>query len=310
MMEKICVLKGGISGEREISLKSGEFVQKGLRRAGYEVFSIDTKERDFLGQLIKERPDVVFIALHGPYGEDGTIQGLMEMIGIPYTGSGVLASALGMDKIYSKAIFASQGLSVPPFQIVKRGEGINLKISPPLIVKPPKLGSTLGVSLVKDTSYLKEALNIAFQYDSSCAILEEYIMGKEITVGIIDDPQPCALPIIEILPRRNLYDYKAKYTKGFCEYTVPASLEKEEYLKAEEVALRAYQALGCRDFARVDMIARKDAVFLLEVNTIPGMTEGSLLPRAAHAAGLTFPELVDKIVKAALKRREKLAHSS
>ena len=308
-MKKVCVLKGGISEEREISLKSGEFVEKGLKKAEYEVFNIDTKERNFLGQLIKESPDVVFIALHGPYGEDGTVQGLMEMIGIPYTGSGVLASALAMDKIYSKAIFASQGFSVPRFQIVKRNEEINLEISPPIIVKPPKLGSTLGVSLIKDISYLKDALNVAFQYDSSCAILEEYIRGKEITVGIIDNPQPCALPIVEILPKRNLYDYKAKYTKGFCEYIVPASLGKKEYLKAEEIALRAYQALGCRDFARVDMIVRKDTVFLLEVNTIPGMTEGSLFPRAARAAGLTFSELVDKIVKAALKRRGKIAHS-
>jgi len=305
-MERICVLKGGISEEREISLKSGEFVEKGLKKAKYEVFSIDTKEEDFISQLIKEEPDLVFIALHGPYGEDGTVQGLMEMIGIPYTGSGVLASALAMNKIYSKAIFASQGLSVPQFQVVKMNEmneEIDLKISPPFIVKPPKLGSTLGVSFVKDTNYLKEALDIAFHYDSSCAILEEYIIGKEITVGIIDDSQPHALPTIEILPKRNLYDYKAKYTKGFCEYIVPASLEKREYLKAEETALRAYQALGCRDFARVDMIVREDTIFLLEVNTIPGMTEGSLLPRAAYAAGLTFPDLVDRIVKAALRRK-------
>ncbi|MEA1965059.1 MAG: D-alanine--D-alanine ligase, partial [Candidatus Aerophobetes bacterium] len=292
-MEKVCVLKGGISGEREISLKSGEFVERGLKGAGYEVFSIDTRERDFLPQLIKESPDVVFIALHGPYGEDGTVQGLLEMIGIPYTGSGVLASALAMNKIYSKAIFASQGLLIPSFQTVKRDEEINPKISPPLIVKPPELGSTLGVSLVKNAGYLREALNIAFQYNSSCAILEEYIMGKEITVGIIDDPQPCALPIIEILPKRVLYDYKAKYVKGFCEYNVPAPLKKRVYLKAEEVALRAYQSLGCRDFARVDMIVREDDVFLFEVNSIPGMTEGSLLPRAARAAGLTFSQLVD-----------------
>jgi D-alanine-D-alanine ligase len=158
---------------------------------------------------------------------------------------------------------------------------------------------------VKKRAEIKEALEKAFYYDGSCAIAEEYIQGKEITVGIIDDPEPRTLPIIEILPKRELYDYKAKYTPGFCEFITPAPLKKSDYLKAEKVALRAYQALGCRDFARVDMIIREGKTYLLEVNTIPGMTEKSLLPRAAQAEGMGFPELVDKIVKSALKRKLK-----
>jgi len=304
LKEKVCILKGGISPEREISLRSGEAVERGLREVGYSTFSLDTQRKDFFNQLAREKPNLVFIALHGLYGEDGTVQGLLELLGIPYTGSGVLSSALAMNKVGSKRIFASQDISFPQFQVLGKDmkSKMNLKLSPPLIVKPVKGGSTLGVSLVKKRAEMEGALRKAFYYDGSYAIVEEYIQGKEITVGIIDDPEPKVFPIIEILPKGELYDYKAKYTNGFCEYIIPASLERGNYLKAEETALRAYQALNCRDFARVDMIIREDKTYLLEVNTIPGMTEKSLLPRAAQAGGISFPELVDKIVKSALKR--------
>jgi len=307
LAEKICILKGGISPEREISLKSGEAVEKGLREVGYKTFSLDTRREDFFNRLVKEKPDVVFIALHGPYGEDGTVQGVLELLGIPYTGSGVLSSALAMDKVGSKRIFASYDIPFPQFQVLekRRKSRIKPELSLPLIIKPVRGGSTLGVSLAKDKAEIEKALEKAFCYDSSCVIVEEYIQGREVTVGIIEDPEPRALPIIEILPKRELYDYKAKYTDGFCEFITPAPLKKSDYLKAEKMALRAYQALGCRDFARVDMIIREGKIYLLEVNTIPGMTEKSLLPRAARAEGISFPELMDKIVKSALKRKLK-----
>jgi len=307
LKEKVCILRGGISPEREISLKSGEAVEKGLREVGYRTFSLDTGRRDFFNQLVKEKPDLVFIALHGPYGEDGTVQGLLEMMEIPYTGSGVLSSALCMDKVNSKRIFASQHIPFPQFRVLEKGtkDRISPDLSPPLIIKPVRGGSTLGVSLVKDKPEVEKALERAFCYDGSCVIAEEYIQGREITVGIIDDPEPRALPIIEILPKEELYNYKAKYTPGFCEFITPAPLKKSDYLKAEKIALRAYQALNCRDFARVDMIMREGETYLLEVNTIPGMTGKSLLPRAAQAEGIGFPELVDKIVKSALKRKSK-----
>lgn len=305
MKQRICILKGGISAEREISLKSGEAVEKGLKEAGYRTFSLDSRDRSFFYRLVEEKPDLVFIALHGAYGEDGTIQGWLELAGITYTGSGVLASALAMDKANSKRILMSQDVLIPRFQMVSRAseDSVNSQFSLPWVVKPVRGGSTLGVSLVKEKDELKGALKQAFHYDSSGAVIEEYIQGKEITVGIIDDPEPRVLPIIEILPKNELYDYKAKYTNGFCEFVVPARLERSEYLRVQEVALRVYLGLGCQDFARVDMIMRDGNPYLLEVNTIPGLTEKSLLPRAAQAEGTSFPALVEKIVKSALRRK-------
>ena len=309
MQTKVCVLKGGISPEREVSLKSGEAVEQGLKEADYTVFSLDTANGNFFRQLAKEEPDVVFIALHGSYGEDGTIQGWLELVGIPYTGSGVLASALAMDKISSKRIFSSQNLSLPHFQGVTPNEKhpLNCHLSFPLVVKPARAGSTLGVSLLRDRNglELERALERAFEYDRAFALLEEYIEGREITVGIIDDPEPRSLPIIQIIPKSELFDYQAKYTKGFCEYIVPAPISHRESVRVKEAALRAYESLGCRDFARVDMILKGGAPHILEVNTIPGLTEKSLLPMAAHAEGLSFPELVDKIVKSAFRRTKK-----
>ena len=309
MKTKVCILKGGISPEREVSLKSGEAVEEALKEAGYAVFSVDTGNGDFFGRLAKEKPDVVFIALHGSYGEDGTIQGWLELVGIPYTGSGVLASALAMDKISSKKVFSSEDLSLPRYQGVTRNEKhlLNCHLPFPLVVKPARAGSTLGVSLVRDQNGLKleRALDRAFEYDRSSAILEEYIEGREITVGIIDDPQPRSLPIIQIIPKGELFDYQAKYSKGFCEYIVPAPISHQESVGVREAALRAYECLGCRDFARVDMILKEGVAHILEVNTIPGMTKKSLLPLAAHAEGLSFPELVDRIVKSALRRTRK-----
>ncbi len=305
MKARVCVLEGGVSAEREISLKSGEAVREALQKAGYDVFSIDPKEPESLFFLKKERVDVVFIALHGPGGEDGTVQGMLEILDIPYTGSGVLTSAIAMDKASTRKIWSIDGLKQPRYQIVKKEDSFKLSISPPFIVKPGRSGSTLGVSLVKKEEEFKPALERAFKYDKEHAIVEDYIEGKEVTVGIIDDPEPKALPVIEIVPQKAaLYDYETKYTKGVCKYIIPASLPRADYEKVQEVALKAYKILGCRDFGRVDIIWKEGEIYLLEVNTIPGMTKGSLLPMAAKAEGIEFPELVDKIVQSALRRKQ------
>ncbi|MBC7188928.1 D-alanine--D-alanine ligase [Candidatus Aerophobetes bacterium] len=300
---KVCVLKGGRSPEREISLKSGEAVEKALKKAGYRVTSLDPKDKGFINSLQNEKTDVVFIALHGPEGEDGKIQGLLEILNIPYTGSGVLASAIAMDKSFSRKIWNAEGLVQPRYEIAKT-PSFSCNIEPPLIVKPAKSGSTLGVSIVKDPKDIGKAIKKAFQLDREVILIEEYIKGREITVGIIDDPEPRALPIIEIIPAGEIYDYTTKYTKGLSRYLCPAPFSPQECAKIKEVAIKAYRAIGCRDFARVDMIWKEKEVYLLEINTIPGMTDLSLLPLAARVEGIEFPELVDKIVKMALKRKK------
>jgi len=304
MKEKICVLKGGLSPEREISLKSGKAVENALKNRGYNVFALDPKSEDFLSHLERERPDLVFVALHGPFGEDGTVQGLLEMAGIPYTGSGVLASTLAMDKVSSRRLFAWQGLPQPRYEVITREgtRGVKWVLSPPIVVKPSRSGSTLGTNLIMDGSGLEEAMEEAFRYDSSYLLIEEFIRGREITVGIIDDPEPRPFPIVEIVPRSAFFDYRAKYSEGFCKFFVPANLKEKQSLRAKDVALKAYRSLGCRDFARVDMILKEDTPYLLEVNTIPGLTERSLLPLAARAEGLSFAQLIERIVRAALRR--------
>lgn len=302
MGTRVCVLKGGTSAEREVSLKSGQAIEEALRRAGYSVVSIDFKEVENICSLKKEQIDVVFIALHGLGGEDGTVQGWLELIGMPYTGSGVLTSALAMDKSACRKIWKGEHLKQACYQVVKSFP-FSLQITPPLVIKPARSGSTLGVSLVRENPEIEQAMLEAFKYDRECIIIEDYIEGREVTVGIIDDPEPRALPVIEIIPRGMLYDYTTKYTKGMCDYIVPASLPPADCTKIQNMALKAYKSLGCRDFGRVDMIWREGEVYLLEVNTIPGMTEISLVPRAARAEGIEFHQLVDKIVKQALNRR-------
>jgi len=297
------VLKGGRSPEREISLKSGEAVERALQKAGYSTFSIDSAESEQMSSLSRNKVEVVFIALHGPGGEDGTIQGWLETLDISYTGSGVLASALAMDKKSARKIWETENLKQPRYQILTKNSPLDLKLPFPLVVKPGRGGSTLGVSLVKEKEELQFALEEAFKYDDEYILMEDYIQGREVTVGILDDPEPKALPVIEIIPRGNLYDYETKYKEGRCRYVVPAPLPQADYLKVQEIALKAYKSLGCRDFGRVDMIWKEGKVYLLEVNTIPGMTDISLLPRAAKAEGIEFYQLVDRIVQAALRRK-------
>ncbi len=263
--------------------------------------------------VVRDEVDVAFIAMHGPYGEDGTVQGLLELLGIAYTGSGVLASALAMDKLRSRQLFEWHRIPVPAYLSVTgadwgdRGhvqQQTAQHLGYPCVVKPNAVGSSIGVSLVRTPPALDSAVDAAFAY-GPIVLIEEYVDGTEITCGIVDDPhtgRPAALPLIEIIPHAEFYDYQAKYASGGSDHVIPARVSDEVARRAQTLALRAYQALGCEGMSRVDMIVRDKDIVVLEVNTIPGMTSTSLLPDAAKAAGIEFPELLDRIIRAALRR--------
>ncbi|MBI4619014.1 MAG: D-alanine--D-alanine ligase [Desulfobacterales bacterium] len=299
--KKIGVLMGGLSAERDISLLSGNAILSALREKGYNACSIYV-DRDVPQRIIEQGIDVAFIALHGRWGEDGTIQGMLEIMGIPYTGSPVLASALAMSKPMTKKVLNFHKLPTPEFQVLNKGdmtEGklkkrIELKFS--LVVKPVSEGSSVGVSIVENEEGLADAIEEAGKCTDQIMI-EEFIHGSEITVGILNG---CPLPVIEIVPKGGLYDYKSKYTKGMTDYILPARLTGEQLFKVQDIALKAYQAIGCHGVARVDMVLDlKGNPYILEINTIPGMTHTSLLPKAADYAGLSFNILVEEILKSA-----------
>lgn len=294
---RIGVLMGGVSAEREVSLRTGEAITKALRQRGYDACPIDVGY-DIAQRLTSEGIRVAFVALHGRLGEDGTIQGMLEMMRIPYTGSGVLASALSMDKIMSKRIFAAHAIPTPVSCVLGVAEGREealgkLNFPFPLVVKPASEGSTIGVVIVHGREGLPEAIDHARRYDRRL-LLEQYVKGRELTLGVVN-AEP--LPIIEIAPKRGFYDYRAKYTVGETEYILPPRIPARTGEEAERIGLEAYKALGCEGCARVDMMADEDGkVFVLEVNTMPGMTETSLVPKAAQFAGIDFPELVERIL--------------
>lgn len=306
--KRIGVLMGGLSAEREVSLKSGAAVHQALLKQGYDSVAIDVG-RDLAEVLHRERVQVAFIALHGRYGEDGCVQGLLELMDIPYTGSGVLASALAMHKLYSKQAFAADGLTITPFVAVKRGETLNIDQVPfglPAVVKPVQEGSSVGVSIVKKAEELQSALDEAFRYDD-IVLVEGYVKGQEVQVGILND-RP--IGAIEIIPKREFYDYEAKYTDGLAEHVFPARLNTELYAKVQQLGLKAHQALGCSGYSRVDFLVNEVGhCYLLEVNTLPGMTALSLLPEIARkGAGLGFEQLVEQIVlSAAVKAGQRTA---
>lgn len=290
---RIGVLMGGLSEEREISFKTGTAILKALLEKGYKAIGIDAG-RDIPGVLLKKKIDIAFIALHGRYGEDGCMQGLLEVMAIPYTGSGVKASALAMDKAAAKKVMLYHGVSTPASCIYE--EGAKPKVKAPLVVKPACQGSAIGVSIVRKEAGLKAALKEAAKFGGP-VLIEKYIKGRELTVSILDGR---VLPIIEIRPKEGFYDYTAKYTKGMTEFVVPAPIAKTAEKKVAKEALKAFEALGCSGAARVDVILdARDTPFVLEVNTIPGMTELSLFPRAAEAAGLDYPALVEEMLKGA-----------
>ena len=288
---------GGLSREREISLKTGKAVLKALIEKGYNACSIDVGH-DIAETLAKEKIECAFIALHGRFGEDGTIQGMLELMRIPYTGSGVLSSALALHKIMAKKLFLCEKIPTPPFEAVLRQDigkesFKNISISLPLVIKPAREGSTIGVSIVRTEGELALSLKEAGKYDEEI-LVEKFVEGKEITVGILED---IPLPIIEIVPKSGFYNYHSKYTKGETQYIIPARIPREKYLYAQEISLKAFRALGCSGFARVDLMTDEQSdPFVIDVNTMPGMTETSLLPQAAGYAGIPFEDLVERIL--------------
>jgi D-alanine-D-alanine ligase len=296
--KKIGVLMGGLSAEREVSLKSGAAVYKALLARGYNTVAIDVG-RDLAARLSDEKIEIAFICLHGRYGEDGAVQGVLELAGIPYTGSGVLASALAMDKVFAKKIFAGSGLTITPYVVFKRGDNPDASTLPfalPVVVKPSREGSSVGVSIVKAAVDLQKAMDEAFRYDSEI-LVEKYVKGREIQVGILDDK---GIGAIEIVPKNEFYDFEAKYTDGMAAHIMPAPLQNDQYVELLRLGENAHSALGCSGYSRVDFIVTEaKEAYLLEVNTLPGMTALSLLPEIAQHSGVGFEELVERILNSA-----------
>jgi len=257
------------------------------------------------------RIDVAFLALHGPYGEDGTIQGMLELIGIPYVGSGVLASALAMDKAMAKRVLAAEGIPTPRGLLLERTdfhvdpEGVtrHAVATVPAVVKPVRQGSSVGMTLVHHASEMRSALDEAFVYDSR-ALVEERVAGRELTVGVIGNRELTALPVVEIVSKREFFDYRAKYDAQLCDEICPAAIPPDIAAAAQDLGVRAHRALGCRGLSRADMILGASGLVVLEVNTLPGMTVNSLLPKAARAAGIPFDELLHRLVQLALERED------
>lgn len=304
---RIGVLMGGFSTEREISLKSGRAVYESLKQSGVEVAAIDIVSDDIEEniRLIKSHKiDCAFLALHGSFGEDGRIQEILENLNIPYTGPGVFASRLAMNKVTSRKIFEIHGLIVPIYEVLNKfSYNMNWRLDNrfklPVVVKPANHGSSIGLSFVAKKEDFDKAVDLAFSFDQ-VILVEEYIKGREITVGIVDEQ---ALPIIEIIPKNIFFDYEAKYKSGMTEYIVPAKLEKKAARNIQDTAIQAYRLLGCVGCSRVDMILTKEHIpVILEVNTIPGFTETSLLPKAAKVIGVEFSNLCLKLIELAYEK--------
>ncbi|MGA2774622.1 MAG: D-alanine--D-alanine ligase [Candidatus Omnitrophota bacterium] len=307
---RIGILMGGPSSEREISLKSGKAVYDVLSALGEDVVAIDIKSdgvEENIRLINSQGIDCAFLALHGRFGEDGTIQMILENMRIPYTGSGVLASKLAMDKVSSREIFKKANLLVPRSKVVdkqsyKQGSFLKLNLGSRLVIKPAAQGSSIGLSIIDRKEDLAKALELAFKFDDRL-IVEEYIKGREMTVGILEES---ALPVIEIIPSRAFFDFEAKYKDGLTEYVIPAGIDKKTAARIQASALSAHKLLGCFGYSRVDLILHEEGdIFVLEVNTIPGMTSTSLLPKAAGKIHIKFEELCMRLIKLAYEKAEK-----
>ena len=337
-------MMGGFSSERGVSLSTGKQILDALDKSKYETIGVDAAilpgsnmrclpgSDDEVKAIIDAgkalasssklvsiqettngssnmRPDVVLIALHGRYGEDGTVQGMLELLGVPYTGSDVLASALAMDKSMAKKVMKADGITVPEsvdfvctngkWDEAAIAEAV-AKVGYPVMVKPSRQGSTIGMTKVNAADELNNAIKQAAGYDRQI-IVEKFVQGIELTVGVLGNDNPFALPVVEIVPAKGFYDFEAKYTPGATEEIVPARITEEATARAQKLALTAHKSLGCRGVSRVDIIADCDAMYVLEVNTIPGMTPTSLLPTAAAAAGIPFGKLLDMLIDFALE---------
>ncbi|MGI6045797.1 MAG: D-alanine--D-alanine ligase family protein [Eggerthellaceae bacterium] len=305
---KVALLAGGDSGEREISLASAEGAKKALTEAGFKLELLDTARREDLGRLITEDFDVAFICLHGKNGEDGTIQGMLEILGIPYTGSGVWSSATAMDKTKAKDVYIKNGIPTPKATRLVRGlpykiSNIVNEVGLPCVVKPATDGSALGVHMVFDEKDLGAAIEETFKIDS-LVIVERYVSGKELTVAVIGNDDAYALPVIEIVPINSFYDFESKYAPGGSKHICPAQIGKKETELLQNLAVRAHEVLECKGMSRTDFILDDSgAAWTLETNTIPGMTSTSLLPDAAKVAGISFAELCTELIALALEAK-------
>jgi D-alanine-D-alanine ligase len=308
----IALLSGGISSEREVSIASGNQVYDALDHNKYNVIRYDPKTD--LHQLVMDAPkiDAALIILHGPFGEDGTVQGLLDLLGIPYQGSGVLGSALGMNKLASKHLYEKSGLLVPPFMVLGQHDALDedaciRRMGLPLVVKPVGSGSSVGISVVKSKNSIKEAVNEAFAQDDK-VLIEAYIDGIELTGGVIGNDRVEALPLIEIVPDKSyeFFDYEAKYTAGATREICPARINDAMTEKAQETAKTAHKALFCKGYSRTDMILKDQDIYVLETNTIPGMTATSLLPLAAGKAGIPFSRLLDRLIELSMEEQKSI----
>ncbi|MFZ0040889.1 MAG: D-alanine--D-alanine ligase [Solirubrobacteraceae bacterium] len=308
---RVAVLKGGRSLERQVSLRSGARVQDALERLGHQVLPIDVGP-DLVARLTEARADFAFVALHGPEGEDGTVQELLEVMGVPYTGSGVSACIRAADKVLAKHAMRDHGIPTPDFYAFNETAlealgaaqalpAIEERLAFPIVVKPARQGSALGIKFARTPDDVPAALVAAFSYDRK-VLLERFVSGRELAISILDSGVgPGALPIVEAVPdQASFYDFEARYEIGRTRFVCPAELSDEVAARANSIALATYSLLGCSGFARVDLMLESDTdeLFVLEVNPIPGLTETSLLPQAAEAAGISFDELVERVLAA------------
>jgi D-alanine-D-alanine ligase len=315
-MSRVAVLKGGRSLERQVSLRSGARVEDALERLGHDVVSIDVGA-DLVDRLESTRPDVAFVALHGREGEDGTVQELLELVGVPYTGSGPGACIRCMDKVLAKHAMLDAGVPTPDFYAFNQTAfeelgaaralpAIEARLRFPIVVKPVGQGSALGVQFARTASDVPGALVAAFSYDTK-VMFERHVAGHELAVSVLDGPAgPEALPIVEAIPRdEDFYDFEARYEIGRTRFVCPAELAPEQTARVQELALTVHRILGCRGFSRVDLMldASTGEPSVLETNAIPGLTETSLLPQAAEAAGIGFDQLVERVLELAVDRR-------
>lgn len=311
-MKKInlALLSGGISSEREVSLNSGNQVFDALDKEKYAITRYDPKTD--LPRLVSDADhiDAALIILHGPYGEDGTIQGLLELLDIPYQGSGVIGSSIAMNKIATKQLFENAGLPTPPYLTLTRGDRIDPadiveRLGLPVVAKPIEAGSSVGMTIVRDESAIVPAAEKAFEHGDT-ALIEAYIKGIELTAGVIGNKDLEAFPLIEIIPNADheFFDYEAKYTPGVSKEICPARINEILTEKAQTYAIMAHRALFCEGYSRTDMILAENEIYLLETNTIPGMTATSLLPQAAAAAGISFTELLDRLIELGMQRHK------
>jgi D-alanine-D-alanine ligase len=306
---RLALIAGGKSAEREVSLKSGEQVFQALDKSKYDIPRYDP--RDDLERLVREAAeiDVALVIMHGRGGEDGSLQGLLDLLDIPYQGSGILGSALGMNKELSKILYQQAGLKVSKALFFNRAEAptakeIEVQLGLPVVVKPVNEGSSIGVTIARTIDELEAGLKAAFAYDTR-VLVEQWIQGIEVTGGVLGNDNLTALPLVEIIPSESytFFDYEAKYKPGASTEICPARIDQDITQKAQESALAAHRALNCRGYSRTDMIVKDGEVYVLETNTIPGMTATSLFPQAAKAMGLEFPQLLDRLIELAMEGR-------